>query len=42
MRLPHPDQSRGAAAGLVKLVGAGAMLSWFAWQLVLLNGHVPF
>jgi hypothetical protein len=41
MRVPLPDQTRGAASALVKLAGAGAALSWFAWQLVLLHGHIP-
>jgi hypothetical protein len=42
--MQHHDadqHGRSMAAHAARLASAGLMASWFAWQLIVLRGHIP-
>jgi hypothetical protein len=41
MQSHDSGHSRGITGHAARLAAAGVMATWFAWQLVLLGGHIP-
>jgi hypothetical protein len=42
MHGPNTEHTRNLAGHAARVAAAATMASWFAWQLVLLRGHIPF
>jgi len=41
MQAPNPGQTRNPAGHAARMAAAATLATWFAWQLVVLGGHIP-